>query len=123
MYDVFVHITDKRTPSRPLGEVKLRRARPVVRWVTTCEARVLKALFFISLSYFTYCHWLFGLLDFLNLLQRYSSTILLLMFSTVREKRQTAVNNHTIKVLAITPLPSLLKTPNFIFSQFGLIFE
>ncbi len=41
---VFGHITDKRTPSRPLGEVKLGRARSVVRWVTTCEALVLKAL-------------------------------------------------------------------------------
>ena len=44
--DVFGHITDKRTPSRPLGEVKLRRAGPVVRWVTTREAPVLKALIF-----------------------------------------------------------------------------
>ena len=41
--DVFGHINDKSTPSRPLGEVKLVRARLVVRWVTTCEARVLKA--------------------------------------------------------------------------------
>ena len=44
--DVFGHITDKRTPSRPLGEVKLRRAGPVVRWVTTREAPVLKAPIF-----------------------------------------------------------------------------
>ena len=44
--DVFGHITDKRTPSRPLGEVKLRRAGPVVRWVTTREAPVLKAHLF-----------------------------------------------------------------------------
>ena len=29
------------TRSRPIAEVKLLRARPVVRWVTTCEARVL----------------------------------------------------------------------------------
>ena len=46
LIDVFGHITDKRTPSRPLGEVKLRRAGPVVRWVTTREAPVLKALIF-----------------------------------------------------------------------------
>ena len=45
--NVFGHITDKRTPSRPLGEVKLRRAGPVVRWVTTREAPVLKAQFFL----------------------------------------------------------------------------
>ena len=42
--DVFGHITDKCTPSRPLGEVKLSRAWLVVRWVTTCEAQVLKAV-------------------------------------------------------------------------------
>ena len=45
--NVFVHIMDKRTPSRPLGEVKLRRPGPVVRWVTTREAPVLKANFFL----------------------------------------------------------------------------
>ena len=32
------------TRSRPIAEVKLLRARPVVRWVTTCEARVLFVL-------------------------------------------------------------------------------
>ena len=42
--DVFGHITDKCTPSRPLGGVKLSRAWLVVRWVTTCEAQVLKAI-------------------------------------------------------------------------------
>ena len=45
-HNVFGHINDKSTPSRPLGEVKLVRARLVVRWVTTCEARVLKAYHF-----------------------------------------------------------------------------
>ena len=49
--NVFGHITDKRTPSRPLGEVKLRRAGPVVRWVTTREAPVLKAQFFLFSHY------------------------------------------------------------------------
>ena len=48
--NVFVHITDKRTPSRPLGEVKLRRARLVVRWVTTCEARVLFAFYLLGVD-------------------------------------------------------------------------
>ena len=52
LIDVFGHITDKRTPSRPLGEVKLRRAGPVVRWVTTREAPVLKALIFCRLTYY-----------------------------------------------------------------------
>ena len=63
--DVFGHITDKRTPSRPLGEVKLRRAGPVVRWVTTREAPVLKAhfLFYSAeviflLVAFTHIMWL-----------------------------------------------------------------
>ena len=37
------------TRSRPIAEVKLLRARPVVRWVTTCEARVLFVLFFVHL--------------------------------------------------------------------------
>ena len=49
--NVFVHITDKRTPSRPLGEVKLRRAKLVVRWMTTCEASVMKAIFLFSYYY------------------------------------------------------------------------
>ena len=49
--NVFVHITDKRTPSRPLGEVKLRRAKLVVRWMTTCEASVMKATFLFSYDY------------------------------------------------------------------------
>ena len=49
--NVFVHITDKRTPSRPLGEVKLRRAKLVVRSVTTCEASVMKATFLFSYYY------------------------------------------------------------------------
>ena len=50
--NVFVHITDKRTPSRPLGEVKLRRAKlVVVRWVTTCEASVMKATYLFSYYY------------------------------------------------------------------------
>ena len=52
MTNVFGHITDKRTPSRPLGEVKLRRAGPVVRWVTTREAPVLKAQFFLFMLIF-----------------------------------------------------------------------
>ena len=51
--NVFGHITDKRTPSRPLGEVKLRRAGPVVRWVTTREAPVLKAPIFFPTQH---CH-------------------------------------------------------------------
>ena len=33
------------TRSRLIAEVKFLRARPVVRWVTTCEARVLFVLF------------------------------------------------------------------------------
>lgn len=41
------------TPSRPLWEVKSHLAWSVVRWVTTCEARVLFVLFFI-LSFFTH---------------------------------------------------------------------
>ena len=52
--NVFVHITDKRTPSRPLGEVKLRRAKLVVRSVTTCEASVMKATFLFSYYYSYY---------------------------------------------------------------------
>ena len=55
--NVFGHINDKSTPSRPLGEVKLVRARLVVRWVTTCEARVLKAhLVFYFDSFFLFIY-------------------------------------------------------------------
>ena len=43
--NVFVCITDKRTPSRPLEKVKLRLAKLVVRWMTTCKALVMKAIF------------------------------------------------------------------------------
>ena len=46
------------TPSRPLWEVKSHLAWSVVRWVTTCEARVLFVLFFILFSFihsFSFC--------------------------------------------------------------------
>ena len=36
------------TRSRPIAEVKLLRARLVIRWVTTCEARVLFVLIFFN---------------------------------------------------------------------------
>ena len=49
--NVFVHITDKRTPSRPFDEVKLRRTKLEVRSVTTCEASVMKATFLFSYYY------------------------------------------------------------------------
>ena len=49
--NVFVLITDKRTPSRPLRKVKLRRAKLVVRWLTTCEASVMKATLLFSYYY------------------------------------------------------------------------
>ena len=53
---VFGQINDESTPSRPLGEVKLVRARLVVRWVTTCEARVLKTFsFFLFSPFFSLC--------------------------------------------------------------------
>lgn len=45
------------TPSRPLWEVKSHLAWSVVRWVTTCEARVLFVLFsfFFSIHSFSFC--------------------------------------------------------------------
>ena len=71
--DVFGHITDKRTPSRPLGEVKLSRAWLVVRWVTTCEAQVLKAIIFlVSIKVSR------GFLFFFPSFQRFVTIILLL---------------------------------------------
>ena len=39
------------TRSRLIAEVKLLRARPVVRWVTTCEARVLFVLQYFILIF------------------------------------------------------------------------
>jgi hypothetical protein len=39
----------KCTRSRSISEVKLVRAKPVVRWVTTCEALVLN-VFFLMLA-------------------------------------------------------------------------
>ncbi len=51
---VFGQISDKSTPSRPLGEVKLARAGSVIWAVRTCEAPVLKAHQFF---YFFNCHF------------------------------------------------------------------
>ena len=36
------------TRSRPIAEVKRLRARLVIRWVTTCEARVLFVFYFFE---------------------------------------------------------------------------
>ncbi len=47
------------TPSRPLWEVKSHLAWSVVRWVTTCEARVLFVLFFILSFFHSSIHSLF----------------------------------------------------------------
>jgi hypothetical protein len=41
----------KCTRSRSISEVKLVRAKPVVRWVTTCEALVLNVSFVIFGSF------------------------------------------------------------------------
>lgn len=81
---VFGHITDKRTPSRPLGEVKLRRARLVVRWVTTREARVLKAqlLPFDTIYYYYDCASTFC---FLQTTLSHSSKFQLLLSSNSNE--------------------------------------
>jgi hypothetical protein len=72
----FVTLFEKTncTPSRPLWEVKSHLARSVVRWVTTCEARVLFVLFclpaiaiaiaIVARCFFTLTHFVmfFGIL-------------------------------------------------------------
>jgi hypothetical protein len=45
----------KCTRSRSISEVKLVRAKPVVRWVTTCEALVLNVSFELLRYYFDCC--------------------------------------------------------------------
>lgn len=55
------------TPSRPLWEVKSHLAWSVVRWVTTCEARVLFVLFFIPIHscFFVHHSFLFIFVSFI----------------------------------------------------------
>ena len=49
----------ERTPSRPIWEVKQRRARLVLAWVTGWEYRVLKPAFFFFFSSFKFFSFLF----------------------------------------------------------------